>query len=386
MTDEGTHMQGVARDLIRITDIVTDRLRTIVNSCYKGNFLSDAYFALWKMSNEFYRIRVFDSDCGNFGSNASMPLNLYSFPSGEQPTCADLGVKSDNSLTGRQVTMLQKRYFGGLQLSQGLYDWATMPGMGLEALLARTPSHDVQRSGSHHSIVCDHDTMFHPMHGVVALKMVEVSDAIVQQLEVYDLKNTADNQIWTCGYQYPWQMANREDIRALSNDIDGSQAAMIRGIEILRSDQVTIRTVSISGLASTEGKTFGIEVIGDGNDRSDHNDDTGITFRNVNIHDLSGPMGTIGFQGAATPVTTPTGITIGTPEEIHHGLGAPRMIMNYQMTNARSPRSVGQKLPSLTFTNEQVLIDLKNTTTLDTDEKIFAYREVRMTSTIQPVF
>lgn len=161
MTDAGSHIQGPARDLLRIYDITTDRLRTILDSRYKGNFLSDMYFAMWQMSNRFYRIRVFDSECGNFGSNASMPLNLYSFPSGDAPTCADLGSTTDPSLTGREVTMLQKRYFGGLQMTQAVYDWATTtPALGLDGVLSRPPRHDLQRSGYRHSIVCDHDVSF----------------------------------------------------------------------------------------------------------------------------------------------------------------------------------------------------------------------------------
>ena len=331
-------MQGVARDLLRITDIVTDRLRTIWDSRYKGNFLSDCYFAMWKMSNEFYRIRVFDSDCGNFGSNASMPLNLFSFPSDEEPTCADLGQSSDPALTGREVTMLQKKYFGGLQLTQGVYDWATTPFMGLDHVLARPARHDIQRAGVHHSIVCDHDTMFHPMHGVIGLKLVEAADVIVKDVVIEDLVNSADTQIWTCGYLHPWQLPSGEDVRAITTAIDGSQSAMIRGIQAIRSDKVKLTDVSIDYLASDEGSSIGIELSGDGNDRSDHEDDTGVSFKDVTVTNLSGPMGGIGFKGAATPVSIPGGLTIGKPEEIDNSLGNPRMIMNYQMTNARSPR------------------------------------------------
>lgn len=56
--------------------------------------------------------------------------------------------------------MLQKRYFGGLQMSQGVFDWATTPGTGLDTVLASPQLPDVLRSGGRHRIVCDHDTMF----------------------------------------------------------------------------------------------------------------------------------------------------------------------------------------------------------------------------------
>lgn len=320
------------------TQIVTDRLRTVLDSRYKGNFLSDCYFALWKMSNEFYRIRVFDSDCGNFGSNASMPLNLFSFPSENVPTCADLGAKSDPALTGRQVTMLQKKYFGGLQLSQGVYDWATTPFAGLDNILARPARHDIQRSGAHHSIVCDHDTMFHPNHGVVGLKIVEAADATIKKVEISDLKNKADAQIWVCGYLHPWQLPSGEDVRAVTPATDSSQGAMIRGIEVLRSDKIQLMDVSVQNLASDEGSSVGIEIIGDGNDRTDHEDDSGVSFADVQVNNLSGPMGGFGLKGAATPLSNPVGLTIGKPDELDNSLGNPRMVMNYQMTNGRSPR------------------------------------------------
>ena len=104
--------QGVAQDLIQIYDISSDRMRTLVDSRYVEDHLSDVYFALWEMSNSFYRMRVFDSACR---SNASMPLNTRRMPSDDEPTCTSLGTKLDPMLTGCQVTMLQKQYFGAFK-------------------------------------------------------------------------------------------------------------------------------------------------------------------------------------------------------------------------------------------------------------------------------
>jgi hypothetical protein len=156
MTEEGAHMQGPARDLLHICDITSDNMRTLIDSQYKGNFLSDVYFALWQLSNSFYRVRVFDSNCGNFGSNASFPYNLKTYPSDESPTCAELGRFTDTSIKGREVTLLQKHYFGGLQMSQGVYDWATTPLRGLDTVLATPPFRDSFVSGGRHKLVCDH--------------------------------------------------------------------------------------------------------------------------------------------------------------------------------------------------------------------------------------
>jgi hypothetical protein len=198
MTEEGAHMQGPARDLLRIYDISSDRRRTLLDTRYKGNFLSDVYFAMWQLSNAFYRVRVFDSDCGNFGSNASMPMNIIGLPSEFEPTCADFGSPSDASLTGRDATMLQKRYFGGLQLSQGVYDWATTPLAGLDTVLGTPSRADFLRNGGRHKLVCDHDTMFHANHGVVGLKVVEASNVVIELVEISDLYNSGDAQLWLC--------------------------------------------------------------------------------------------------------------------------------------------------------------------------------------------
>lgn len=103
----------------------------------------------------------------------------------------------------------------------------------------------------------------------------------------------------------------------------------------------------------------------------------GITFQEVNVADLSGPGGGMPFKSSATTLAMPNGITAGKPEETDTSLNNPRMIMNYQMTNARSPRNAetgSLELPILTFTSPQVLIDMKRTTTLDTDEKIKVFR------------
>jgi hypothetical protein len=45
-----------------------------------------------------------------------------------------------------------------------------------------------------------------------------------------------------------------------------------------------------------------------------------------------------------------------------------------EMTNAHTPRPEGQEFPSVTFTDEQVIVDMLRTTTLDTLEKIKAHR------------
>jgi hypothetical protein len=144
---DGTFMQGPARDLIRVFDIASDHLQSLINAEYEGNFLADVYFAFWKLSNDYYVARVFNSTCGNFGSNATMP---YSYNVGR---CV-AGVAQDASLKPRDVALLQKRYFGGLSVSQALYEWATTPGASLHTLMMSSPESTSRRS-SKHWIMCD---------------------------------------------------------------------------------------------------------------------------------------------------------------------------------------------------------------------------------------
>eukprot|EP00494_Astrolonche_serrata_P018196 UN18388 len=40
-----------------------------------------------------------------------------------------------NSFSGREIVLIQKRLFGGIALSKEFYDWATIPGSALEDIL-----------------------------------------------------------------------------------------------------------------------------------------------------------------------------------------------------------------------------------------------------------
>jgi hypothetical protein len=364
MTEEGAFMQGPARDLLRIYDITTDSMRSLENSFYKGNFLADAYFALWKLSNEFYRIRVFDSECGNFGSNATFPMNLKLYPSHNEPTCAQLGTWSDSSLSGREITMLQKRYFGGLQLSQGLFDWATTKGKGLESLLSSPSSADSLRNGGRHRLVCGHDTMFHPMQGSVGVKFVEARDVTINNVEVSDLINIGDVSIWVC--RHKWQVQpSSEEIKAYTADLNSEQAAMVRGFKLVRTDKVRLTDVHVHQLVSEEGSVFAFDIVGDTNDRTDHSDDTGVSFKDVSIEKLSAPREVEAVKNTGTPFDASNGINVGVPDEIQTNLKNPRVILNYQHVNAG---------PFTTYTNQTSLELLMKTTSFDTEEKVRAFR------------
>jgi hypothetical protein len=359
MTEEGAFMQGPARDLLRIYDITTDNMRSLENSFYKGNFLADAYFALWKLSNDFYRIRVFDSECGNFGSNATFPMNLKLYPSYNEKTCAQMGTWSDSLLSGRDVTMLQKRYFGGLQLSQGLFDWATTEGVGLDTLLSSPSSADSLRNGGRHRLVCGHDTMFHPMQGSVGIKLVEASNVRINNAEVSNLLNIGDFSNWVCRHKWQAQPSS-EEIRAYTADINSGQTAMVRGFKLVRTDRVQFTNVHVHSLVSEEGSVVGFDIVGDTNDRTDHSDDVGVSFKDVSVQTLSAPNEAEAVKSTGTPIDASLGINVGVPDEIQANLRNPRVILNYQNVNAG---------PFTTYINQTSLDLLMKVTSINTEEK-----------------
>lgn len=104
------------------------------------------------------------------------------------------------------------------------------------------------------------------------MKIVEAKNVYIENVEVSDLVNTADEQLWVC--KNLWQLQpSGEDIRAVTAAIDSTAGAMIRGVEIVRSEQMLFNKVSVTSLRSEEGPVVGIDITGDGNDRSDHDDD-----------------------------------------------------------------------------------------------------------------
>lgn len=365
ITKDQTFMQGPARDLIRIFDITSDQMRSLGGSYYKGNFLSDVYFALWKLSNEFYKIRVFDSECGNFGSNATFDMNLKLYPSYDKQTCAQLGVKSDEALSGREVTMLQKRYFGGLQMTQDFFEWGTTSKRGLDSLLTSPESADNLRR-KRHKLVCDHDTMFHPMHGVVGLKIVEAKNVKVANVDITDLHNKVDFTSWVCNHKWQIQPSG-ENIMPTKLSLGTPQSSTVRGVEVVRSDEVSFRNIQIKHLTSDEGIVKAIDIVGDDNDRSDHKDDEGVSFRKVSVGFLSGAISAKPFESNASPLTI-SGIEYEDLEEIDSSLKTPRVIINYQAVNAGPPIPVD---PSRSNPVDVMMM----TTELDTEEKIRAFRQ-----------
>jgi hypothetical protein len=139
--------------VVALTDVV-DNLISPASGGYKGNVLSDAYLAFWKLSNDFYTSHVLESSCGNFGTNLTAPYG---------DNCN--GIVVGTHLSGRDITLLQKKYFGGVAMTAGFYHWATTKGAKLSALISKSPDVFGRRQGRHY-ISCGGDAMFHVNKGV----------------------------------------------------------------------------------------------------------------------------------------------------------------------------------------------------------------------------
>ena len=103
----------------RIVDVASDQMRTLTGTYYMPDPLHDSHFALWQLSNAYFNARIFESTCGNLGTNGTIDYKLFG-----NENCPSTGTPKDKTLSGRDGTMLNKRYFGGLVNTEHLYKWA----------------------------------------------------------------------------------------------------------------------------------------------------------------------------------------------------------------------------------------------------------------------
>ena len=186
-----------------------------------------------------------------------------------------------------QVSMAetQKKYFGGLHLSDELYKWATTSGASLgDLFVSRQVSED--RYSSRHSLACDVDTMFHPMQGAIGVRLEEVRYVSMKNVDVRNLRNLGDQHGPTC--QARWRLlSNKEDIVPERSVADEGGGANARGLHVKVSQQVELKDVSITHIDSDEGFAIGIDIASDQNDRSDYRDRRAVTFDDVRVDALT---------------------------------------------------------------------------------------------------
>jgi hypothetical protein len=81
--------------------------------------------------------------------------------------------------------------------------------------------------------------------------------------------------------------------------------------------------VHVHQLVSEEGSVFAFDIVGDTNDRTDHSDDTGVSFKDVSIEKLSAPREVEAVKNTGTPFDASNGINVGVPDEIETHLNNP---------------------------------------------------------------
>eukprot|EP01129_Flabellula_baltica_P008773 TRINITY_DN3512_c1_g7_i1.p1 TRINITY_DN3512_c1_g7~~TRINITY_DN3512_c1_g7_i1.p1 ORF type:complete len:1179 (-),score=292.00 TRINITY_DN3512_c1_g7_i1:130-3666(-) len=362
-TVNGDFIQGSSRDVLRIFDSVSDQFRTLKRSRYAGNFLTDSYFALWKLSNSFYKNRVFDSPCGNFGTNATMPYAINPYHADE---CLG-GVSKDPKMTGRMATLFNKRYFGGLTISQGVYDWATTPGMSIDQILASRFAAPETRKHKHY-IDCSGDNMFHPMQGVIGLKIVETNDIVVKRVDISDLYNVGDLTTWVCNQK--WKLPETgEIIMPQSTKVSG---AHIRGVEVVMSDNVQFNRVAVRDLWSDEGNVYGFQIIDDSSDRTDYETGDGISFEFSSVNNMTSGGTSIGFDHQGSAVSPSKGLTIGNQEELHNGFDDPKTSILYGFSYVQHPDS-GYMSPGA-YPVGDIFEFAKSTSKFTNDQKLLEFR------------
>lgn len=252
---DGTLLQGTTRDVVDFLKLTWNPLAGLIDKQYQGNFLVDAYVAMWKLSSEFYTSHILDSECGNFGSNLTSNF-------------ADCNVEvMTPGYTGRDTTLIQKKMFGGLALSKQFFEWATIPGTRLSTMLIRQQE-IVARKQSRHYITCNHDALFHSNKGLVGLRLEFLGNVTLNRISLKNLENTGDKDHWVCGLQ--WVETNHnERIRSRFTGSPDHGGPNIRGVSMGKSEGITVKDVSIDNFESLEGDIIGVDISSRVKDRSD---------------------------------------------------------------------------------------------------------------------
>ena len=301
----GKTCKGTNEEMIPILDILGDngsgRLWSSPKATfYRGNFLIDTYVAELVLSSKYYRRTIWDSACGNFGSNHTAPefgpeenCKMTTKP-GDAPLKGEYGpkpgpnhgpnafLKSNRhySYNGRDTAMFQKKYFGGTQCSHQFIDWATTPGATIDQLLAVNPN-PLERRRTQNKVTCNKDIMSHISKGVIGIRAGFQRGLLMKNVTIRNLVNLGDNDQSLCKQR--WVGAAREGRYG---------GADVSGVRLQKNTLVTVDKLNIRDLDSDEGKTTGIAIIGDTNDRTDWQEEgKEYLFKAVKIRNLKAASG-----------------------------------------------------------------------------------------------
>eukprot|EP00494_Astrolonche_serrata_P024314 UN24572 len=183
--------------------------------------------------------------------------------------------------------MIQKQIFGGIQMSQGFLDWATIPGTLLDTLLY-SKSDIVERRQTKHHFVCGHDALFHVNKGVVGIRVEFMGNVLLDNVEVMNIANDGDMTHWFCDREF--QLYDNMERIKVERFTDPYRGSDVLGIALSKSEGVILHDVVIDQLISEEGMAVGIQTIVDTSDRTDYTS-ADIDYSTVHVGHLKAGRG-----------------------------------------------------------------------------------------------
>jgi len=304
--NDGSILQGPARASVDIASLLKGKeLFGILESSYQPNFLHDAWLAMWRLSTLFYEDHILSSPCGNFASNLTSNY-------------ADCQGVFQNSLTGREIVLIQKKMFGGLKLSKQFYDWALDPNGRLGKLFVSDPDITSRRQ-SHHRITCGADAMFHINKGIVGLRLEFLGNVTLNDVTVENIENVGDAGHWLCDRKFQL-FDNREVVQPMNLASGRQKGPDVRGITFGKSEGIFVNDVTVDNLRSLEGAAIGVDVVVDASDRSDYEGGE-FEFEKVDVGTLHAGRGDLAFPYRSKQIAsrTSTGMSAGEAPDFQYG-------------------------------------------------------------------
>ena len=183
-------------------------------------------------------------------------------PSPLLPDCLARGLptKPQGNRSCDDPSLLRKRFFGSISLSQGFFKWAT-EGLenGLDDLFVRKPELGDERKGNAHDIKCGGDAMFHAGKGMVGLKVDFAANVTIQDVKISEIVNLADTGSFVCDNDvtfYP----DKGMLKPGGNVNFGG--ADVRGAIFTKTYNVLLSNITVDSLYSLKGRALGVDLIG----------------------------------------------------------------------------------------------------------------------------
>lgn len=142
--------------------------------------------------------------------------------------------------------------------------------------------------------------MFHSSKGVFGLKVDFAKDVIVDNVKILNISNTGDRNNFFCDHE--WRLLDANQVGP--STVDEYKGADVKGAQVTKAFETTLRNVLIDGLISEEGAVTGVDLVGDENGRSMYRKPfvPTVIMSNVDI----GSTVRAGYPGYITPINVDT--------------------------------------------------------------------------------